>query len=54
MAELGTEYSFEITENFEIALILLFENKQNVYNIWTFGIAFNKKLWERKQTGSVS
>jgi len=44
----GTEYSFEITENFEIALNLIYENKQEVYDAWTFGIAFNKKLWEKK------
>lgn len=44
----GTEYSFEITEDFEIALNLLYENKDEVYDTWTFGIAFNKKLWEKK------
>lgn len=44
----GTEYSFEITENFEIALNLIYENKEEVYDAWTFGIAFNKKLWEKK------
>jgi len=45
---LGTEYSFEITEKFEIALNLAYENKQEVYDAWTFGIAFNKVLWEKK------
>ncbi len=45
----GTEYSFEITEDFEIAINLLYENKDEVYDTWTFGIAFNKKLWEKKQ-----
>jgi len=44
----GTEYSFEITEDFEIALNLIYENKDGVYDAWTFGIAFNKKLWEKK------
>ena len=44
----GTEYSFEITENFEIALNLIYENKDEVYDTLTFGIAFNKKLWEKK------
>ncbi len=43
----GSEYSFEITENFEIALNLMFEDKQEIYDAWTFGIAFNKKLWEK-------
>ena len=41
----GTEYSFEISENFEIALNLIYENKAEVYDAWTFGIAFNKVLW---------
>lgn len=45
---LGTEYSFEITEKFEIALNLAYENKEEVYDAWTFGIAFNKMLWEKK------
>ncbi len=44
LVRLGTEYSFEITENFEIALNLIYENKQEVYDAWTFGIAFNKRL----------
>lgn len=47
MVKAGTEYSFEITENFEIALNLSYENKQEIYDTWTFGIAFNKKLWEK-------
>lgn len=45
--KVGTEYSFEITENFEIALNLIYENKQEVYDAWTFGIAFNKRLWQK-------
>ena len=48
LVKAGTEYSFEITENFEIALNLIYENKQEVYDAWTFGIAFNKKLWQKK------
>lgn len=44
----GTEYSFEITEDFEIALNLAYETKEEVYNTWTFGVAFNKKLWEKR------
>ncbi|NVJ87700.1 MAG: hypothetical protein HWE15_15465 [Algoriphagus sp.] len=43
--KLGTEYSFEITEDFEIALNLSYENKQEIYDSWNFGIAFNKRLW---------
>lgn len=46
--KIGTEYSFEITENFEIGLNLMYETKEEVYDAWTFGIAFNKKLWEKK------
>ena len=48
LVKLGTEFSFEITEKFEIALNLAYENKQEVYDAWTFGIAFNKVLWEKK------
>jgi hypothetical protein len=48
LVKAGTEYSFEITEDFEIALNLMYENKEGVYDALTFGIAFNKKLWERK------
>lgn len=43
-----TEYSFESTEIFEIALNFAYENKQEVYDAWTFGIAYNKMLWEKK------
>lgn len=49
LIKLGTEYSFEITESFEIALNIFYENKQEIYDSWTFGIAFNKKLWEKKK-----
>lgn len=48
MVKMGTEYSFEINEDFEIAMNLMYENKQEVYDAWTFGIAFNKVLWKRK------
>lgn len=48
LVKVGTEYSFEITEDFEIALNFMYENKQEVYDTWTFGVAFNKKLWEKK------
>lgn len=44
----GTEYSFEISEDFEIGLNLIYENKDEVYDTWTFGIAFNKRLWQKK------
>lgn len=46
--KLGTEYGFEISENFEIALNLSYENKKEIYNSWNFGIAFNKKIWEKR------
>jgi len=48
LVKVGMEYSFEITEDFEIALNLIYENKEEVYDGITFGIAFNKKLWEKK------
>jgi hypothetical protein len=44
----GSEYSYEISKDFEIALNLIYENKEEVYDTWTFGIAFNKKLWQKK------
>jgi hypothetical protein len=47
LVRLGTEYSFEINENFEIALNFIFENKLEGYDTWTFGVAFNKMLWEK-------
>lgn len=48
LIKLGTEYSFEITEDFEIGLNLAYENKEEVYDAWTFGVAFNKKIWKKK------
>jgi hypothetical protein len=48
MFKLGSEYGFEISEDFEIGLNLIYENKQEIYDAWTFGIAFNKKLWQKK------
>jgi hypothetical protein len=48
LLRIGTEYSFEITEDFEIALNLIYDNKEEVYDTWTLGIAFNKRLWEKK------
>jgi hypothetical protein len=47
LVKFGTEYSFEVTDNFEIALNLIYENKEEVYDAWTFGVAFNKKLWRK-------
>jgi outer membrane receptor for Fe3+-dicitrate len=44
----GTEYSFEVSDTFEIGLNLIYENKQEVYDNYTFGITFNKKLWEKE------
>lgn len=41
---LGTEYVFEISEVFEIGLNLIFDTKEGIYDSWTFGIAFNKRL----------
>lgn len=45
--KLGTEYSIEISETFEIALNLAYENKQEIYDSWTLGIAFNKRIWRK-------
>lgn len=49
LVKLGTEYSFEISEQFEIALNLIYENRDEVYDGFTFGVAFNKLLWKKKQ-----
>lgn len=48
LAQLGAEYRFEITEDSEIALNLAYENKEQVYDEWTFGVAFNKKIWQKE------
>lgn len=48
LVKAGTEYSFEITEDFEIALNLIYANKEEIYDGWTFGVAFNRKLWKKK------
>ncbi|TFV97737.1 hypothetical protein E4S40_03580 [Algoriphagus kandeliae] len=47
--KLGSEYSFELTETFEIALNLSYENKQEIYDSWNFGIAFNKLIWKKNK-----
>lgn len=44
----GSEYSFEISDKFEIALNLIYVTKEDVYDEWTFGIAFNKLLWRAR------
>lgn len=31
-----------------IPLNQMYENKEEVYNAWMFGVAFNKRLWEKK------
>lgn len=48
LVRFGSEYSFEISEDFEIGLNINYENKLEVYDAFTFGIAFNKKLWSKK------
>lgn len=48
LVKMGTEYSFEVSENFEIALNLAYENKDNVYDTLTFGVAFNKRIWKKE------
>ena len=48
LVKIGTEYSFEISEQFEIALNFIYENRDEVYDGFTFGVAFNKLLWKKK------
>ncbi|GMQ26744.1 hypothetical protein Aoki45_34270 [Algoriphagus sp. oki45] len=47
--KIGSEYSFEMSETFEIALSIAYENKQEIYDSWTFGIAFNKRIWKKSE-----
>ncbi|GMQ29474.1 hypothetical protein [Algoriphagus confluentis] len=47
--KIGSEYSFEMSETFEIALNLAYERKEEVYDSWTFGIAFNKRIWKKEK-----
>jgi hypothetical protein len=42
----GTEYGIELTEKFELGLNLQYENKFEVYDSFTFGVAFNFLLWD--------
>jgi hypothetical protein len=49
LVKIGTEYSFEVNENFEIAVNLIYENKESIYDTWTFGVAFNKVLLHKKK-----
>jgi len=45
LIKIGTEYSFEVSEDFEIAINLAYENKEEIYDGWTLGVAFNKRIW---------
>lgn len=47
LVKLGTEYTFEVNENFEIALNFIYENREELYDGFTFGVAFNKVLSRR-------
>jgi hypothetical protein len=49
LLKVGTEYSFEISEQFEIALNLIYENRNEIYDGFTFGVAFNKLLWKKSK-----
>lgn len=49
LLKLGTEYSFEVTPDFEIGINLMYENKWEIYDSWMFGIAFNKRLGTGKK-----
>jgi hypothetical protein len=45
--KIGTEYAFEISETFEIGIGLIYENREEVYDGFTFGVSFNTRLWTR-------
>jgi hypothetical protein len=44
--KIGTEYSFEISEIFEIGVGIIYENREELYEGWTFGVSFNTRLWK--------
>ncbi len=46
IAKIGVEYSFEITEKFGIGLGLMYENRDEVYDGFTFGVSFGTLLWK--------
>lgn len=39
---LETEYGFELPDNWELNLNLIYENKIDAYDTWTFGVGFSK------------
>ncbi|MFZ2905575.1 MAG: hypothetical protein WAZ98_05180 [Cyclobacteriaceae bacterium] len=39
---LETEYGFELPDNWELNLNLIFESKIHAYDAWTFGVGFSK------------
>jgi hypothetical protein len=47
--KIGTEYNFEMTEKLEIGVGLIYENRQELYDGWTFGVTFNYRLWKPKK-----
>lgn len=47
--KIGAEYSFEISETFEIGVGLMYENREEVYDGLTFGVSFNTRLWQRRE-----
>jgi len=49
LVKAGTEYSFEITDRFEIGLNFIYEGKIKLYDSFTFGIALNSRVWEKGQ-----
>ena len=47
--KLGAEYVFKISKKFEIGVGLMYENRQELYDGWTFGVSFNRRLWKKKK-----
>ncbi len=46
MVKVGTEYGIELTEKFELGLNVMYENRNEIYDGFTIGVAFNFLLWE--------
>ena len=44
----GTEYSFEVSETFEVAIVLAYENRNAIYDGISLGVALNLQLWNKK------
>jgi hypothetical protein len=47
--KIGTEYAFEFSERFELGVLLMYENREELYDGWSLGVSYNFRLWHRNQ-----